>query len=90
MGAIGFFGKNIAATVDQEWVTLTHTITGAEVMAAGIEGMRLAIRAVNNSANATAGDLIHADNVKITAVPEPSGTALIGLLGVMGLARRRR
>lgn len=45
--------------------------------------------AVNGGAVATTGTG-RIDNVVISAVPEPSGAAMLGSIGVLGLLRRRR
>lgn len=89
---LGFISKNIATTVNQSWVTLTHTVTASEVTSLGIDGMRMVIRVQNNAANATAGDLVYMDNLQITAtaVPEPAQAGLLAAGLFFFLARRRR
>lgn len=75
---------SFAASTDTGWASLSYSLYGLSTSTTG----RLAIRYVVDSV-ATAGGYIGIDDVAVTAVPEPTTYALMGL-GVAALMLRRR
>lgn len=85
------FGDTVSVLLAYDFDTLIATVTaGGSTATAGVDTDisfdSFALRQSNSSSDET----ITVDNLVITSVPEPSSIALLGLVGLAGVVRRRK
>ncbi len=97
--SMGTAGSTLQNTADSTLVSLNITavpttltmqttsifISGADIATAGANGQNIFLSALYSD-----GKVHHLESFELTAVPEPSSTALLGLGGLALILRRRR
>lgn len=86
------FGQTVSGTLTYDFGTGLSTFSvGAttissttSVVAAGINTFAL------RQSDSTNNETVFVDNLRVSSVPEPGSFAILGLVGLTGLARRRR